>query len=198
MALHEKAIGYRIGAVVSNKPDAAGLEWARNRGIPTRALSRGAYESIAAFKDAILAEVVRTNPSFVALAGFMMLVPPSFIEAFAGRLVNIHPSLLPKFPGLDTHARALAADETEHGCTVMFVDNGVDTGPVIAQCAVPVKTGDTAETLAARTLEKEHELYPWVISHLALGNIRLEGRTVRYSAKAQAEAVERGFRLPSQ
>lgn len=195
MALHAKAVGYSIGAVVSNNTKAAGLIWAQEYNIPTHALTRETYTSLPEFKRAILAKVIETQPDFVALAGFMMVLRPEFIEAFPGRVINIHPSLLPQFPGLDTHARALEAKEILHGCTVHFVDSGVDTGAIIAQAVVPVEPGDTAEKLAERTLGQEHILYPWVMRHLAEGNIRLEATRVHYSDQVRKEALANGYRL---
>lgn len=195
MALHAKAEGYSIGAVVSNKPEAAGLAWAQEHSIPTHTLMRESYPSLAEFKRGILAKVIETGPDFVALAGFMMVLQPEFIEVFPGRVINIHPSLLPKYPGLDTHARAIEAKESLHGCTVHFVDSGIDTGTIIAQAVVPVEPGETPEKLAERTLHQEHTIYPWVMRHLAKGNIRLEATKVRYSDEVRKEALARNYRL---
>ena len=126
----------------------------------------------------------------------MVVLQPAFIDEFAGRLINIHPSLLPKFPGLDTHKRALEAGEIEHGTSVHFVATGVDTGALIAQGKVAVYPSDSAESLAERTLKIEHQLYPWVISHLVNGAISLCGDSVEYSDLVRSEAKEKGFILP--
>ncbi len=195
MALHAGAINYRIGHVISNTPDATGLSWATQAGIPHSVVARSEYETLGAFKTALLESVLRTEPDIVALAGFMVVLNTEFIEAFQGRLINIHPSILPKFPGLDTHARALAAGEVEHGATVHFVDAGVDTGLRIAQAIVPVLPGDDDRALAARTLTAEHSLYPWVAATMARGGIEFTPVRVRYDEKAIRDARDRGFRL---
>lgn len=193
--LFNRARGYRIGAVVSNKRDAAGVAWARERAIPVTIVEREEYPSLSAFKDGVRDAVSATQPDLVALAGFMVVLPPTFIAAFQGRLVNIHPSLLPKFPGLDTHQRVIASGETQHGCTVHYVDAGVDTGAIIAQASLAVAPNDNPESLAERTLALEHELYPWVIGHLAGSEISLCNARVQYSSRVRQEAKERGFRL---
>ena len=193
--LFNRARGYRIGAVVSNKRDAAGVAWARERAIPVTIVEREEYPSLSAFKDGVRDAVSATQPDLVALAGFMVVLPPTFIAAFQGRLVNIHPSLLPKFPGLDTHQRVIASGETQHGCTVHYVDAGVDTGAIVAQASLAVAPNDNPESLAERTLALEHELYPWAIGHLAGSEISLCNARVQYSSRVRQEAKERGFRL---
>jgi phosphoribosylglycinamide formyltransferase-1 len=140
-----------------------------------------------------LEEGVYTRPVIVALAGFMMVLQPEFIAAFQGRLINIHPSLLPQFAGLDTHARAVESKVRFHGCSVHFVDVGVDTGPLIAQASLELSPEDDAHTAAARVLILEHALYPWVLSHLARGDIALSGSSVHYSDAVLHEATQRGF-----
>jgi phosphoribosylglycinamide formyltransferase-1 len=195
VALHAGATNYRIGHVISNTPDAPGLSWATQVGIPHTVIARSSYDSLGAFKSALVEAVQRTQPDIVALAGFMVVLNTEFIEAFQGRLINIHPSLLPKFPGLDTHARALSAGEVEHGATVHFVDAGVDTGLRIAQAVVPVVPGDDEKALAARTLTVEHALYPWVAATLARGGIQFTPERVRYDEQALREARDRCFRL---
>jgi phosphoribosylglycinamide formyltransferase-1 len=196
MALHEKRDGYSIHAVVSNNPDSAGLTWAAEQGIATHTVVRQDHGSLVDFKAALLNVVTNTKPDIVALAGFMVVLQPAFVETFAGRLINIHPSLLPKFPGLDTHQRALDSNDTEHGATVHFVTAGVDTGPIIAQGRVPVYSGDTAEALAERTLSLEHKLYPWVLKHLASGAIAHTQTGVTYSDQVRSEAQSAGYTLP--
>lgn len=195
IALHEKAAGYRIGAVVSNRPDAPGLEWAAKQGIQTISVEREASPTLALHKQAILEAVAATKPALVVLAGFMLILQPDFVHAFPGKLLNIHPSLLPKYPGLDTHARALEAGDTEHGASVHFVGTGLDSGPLIAQAAVPVLPKDDPSSLAARTLEVEHKIYPWVVRHVAQGGIQLEGEGVVYSGGVRSEASRLGFRI---
>jgi phosphoribosylglycinamide formyltransferase-1 len=195
LALHENAHGYRINAVVSNTPEAKGLEWAKQQGIPTVTVARQDYASLAEFKAAVLQAVRDTEPDLVALAGFMVVLQPEFVDEFEGKLINIHPSLLPKFPGLETHQRALEAGEKEHGATVHFVAAGVDTGAIIAQAAVPVHSYDTPESLAARTLVVEHKLYPWVLKYLATGDISLTDDGVVYTELVRSEARTHQFRL---
>lgn len=194
-ALIQHQSGYRVAHVISDKADAGGLGIARDAGIPTTVVERGGYSTLADFKAGVLDAVLSTAPSFVALAGFMVVLQPSFIEAFAGRLVNIHPSLLPLFPGLHTHERAIEARVSHHGCTAHYVDAGVDTGPLIAQASVEVAQEDSPESLSARVLAREHALYPWVISRMVSGDIVLEGKTVRYSQRAAREAAENDFTL---
>jgi phosphoribosylglycinamide formyltransferase-1 len=152
--------GIRLAAVISNRADAKGLAVAQARGVPTRVVEHRAFAGREAFEAALAREVDAFHPKLVVLAGFMRILTPAFVERYAGRLINIHPSLLPEYPGLDTHARALAAGATEHGCTVHFVTRELDHGPIIIQARVPVRSGDTAETLAARVLRQEHVIYP--------------------------------------
>jgi len=197
-ALHENAKGYQVSAVVSNNVEAAGLEWAQQRGIPTYTVQRNLFPSLVEFKAAVLQKVCETSPDIVALAGFMVVLQHEFVERFTGRLINIHPSILPKYPGLHTHQRALDAGEAEHGATVHFVATGVDTGPIIAQGSVPVYRDDSPETLADRTLKVEHTIYPWVVQHLATGEIKLTARGVVYSDRVRSEALQRKFSLIEQ
>lgn len=192
-ALIQQQRGYRISHVISDKADAGGLAIAQAAGIPTTVVTRSQHPSLPAFKAAILNAVERTEPDLVALAGFMVVVQPEFVTRFHGKLINIHPSLLPHFPGLDTHIRAIEANHPEHGCTVHFVDTGVDTGPFIAQAKVPILKGDTAETLAARVITKEHALYPWIARNIIHGAIQLNDRAVRYSPEIIAEARSLGY-----
>ena len=187
---------FRILAVISNNPHAAGLEIASKHAIPTYAFQKSDYSSLAEMKVAIRKKAIELNPNLIALAGYMQIIEPDFIESFPGPIVNIHPSLLPKFPGLDTHARALKSKEIEHGCTVHLVDQGVDTGQILAQAKVKVENGDTPETLGARVLEREHVLYPWVINCIAKQAIKLgpEG-LLRFSEVAKEQAHEFNFVL---
>lgn len=169
-------------AVISNRPEAAGLAWATARGLPTVAVDHKAYPSREAF-DAALAEAIEGaaggRVDLVLLAGFMRVLTDVFVERFSGRLVNIHPSLLPAFPGLHTHAAALQAGVRLHGCTVHFVTPTLDCGPIIVQAAVPVLPGDTACTLAVRVLAQEHLAYPQAARGILEGRCRLEaGRVI--------------------
>ncbi|WP_429912105.1 phosphoribosylglycinamide formyltransferase [Glycocaulis sp.] len=158
----------RIVAVISNRPGAYGLERARQAGISAIAIDHKAFESRESFEAALDAALREAGAEFVCLAGFMRILTEGFVNAWEGRMINIHPSLLPKFKGVDTHARAIEAGESEHGCTVHWVTPGMDEGPTIAQARVPVLPGDTPETLAARVLVEEHRLYPEALK-LALG-----------------------------
>jgi phosphoribosylglycinamide formyltransferase-1 len=172
----------RFNAVISNNPDAAGLDIARAHGIDTEVVDHRAFARREDF-DARLAQAIDAHaPDLLVLAGFMRVLGEEFVNRYQGRMVNIHPSLLPCFPGLDTHRRALEAGVRIHGCTVHFVTPTVDHGPIIAQAAVAVRSEDTPETLAARVLAQEHRLYPQVIRWLIEDRVTLteEGRvTVR-------------------
>lgn len=168
-----------IVAVISNRADAQGLATAAARGIPVSALPHRDYPDRSAF-DAALAEAIDAfTPDLVVLAGFMRILTAGFVARYEGRLLNIHPSLLPSFPGLDTHARALAAGCKVHGATVHFVTAELDHGPIAAQAAVPVLPDDTPGSLAARVLAREHVIYPRVVDWFARGLIRIEAGVVR-------------------
>lgn len=159
---------YQIVLVVSNVPGAAGLDRAREAGIEALALDHKPYgKDREAFERDLDSLLVLRNIEIVALAGFMRVLTPFFVRAWAGRLVNIHPSLLPKYPGIDTHARALEARDTEHGATVHLVVEEVDAGEIIGQASMPILAGDTPETLAHRLLAVEHALYPACLAKLA-------------------------------
>jgi phosphoribosylglycinamide formyltransferase-1 len=152
--------GLPVAAVISSVAGAKGLEIARARGIATRVIEHGRFASREAFEAALAAQIADFSPRLIALAGFMRVLTPGFVQRHRERLLNIHPSLLPAFPGLDTHARALAAGVKLHGCTVHFVTPEVDHGPIVIQAAVRVRPGDSAAELAARVLEQEHVVYP--------------------------------------
>ena len=156
----EARTGLEILAVISNRPDAAGLEWARSQGIATRVIDHKAFATREAFDAALAQAIEELAPDLILLAGFMRLFTPEFIARFPQRILNIHPSLLPSFPGLHTHRRALDAGVKLHGCTVHVVTPALDSGPIVAQAAVPVLAGDTEATLAARVLAAEHQVYP--------------------------------------
>lgn len=170
-----------IALVVSNRADAAGLDRARDMGVPVAVVpSRGRGRE--AFEAELAAVLDKAGITLLALAGFMRVLTPGFVAAWEGRMINIHPSLLPAFPGLDTHARALAGGVRLHGCTVHLVSAGVDEGPIIAQAAVPVLMHDTPESLAARVLEQEHRLYPAALAWLAAGRVRVSGGCAHVAA----------------
>ncbi len=161
-----RTLGARVAAVVSNKADAKGLAFAREQGIATEVLDHKAFDSREAF-DAALADVIdRHDPAVVVLAGFMRILTPGFVARYAGRLVNIHPSLLPAFTGLHTHQRAIDAGCKFAGCTVHLVTAELDVGPILEQAVVPVLEGDTADTLAARVRTQEHLIYPRAVARL--------------------------------
>lgn len=175
----------KIQLVLSNRGDAAGLERARAAGVATSVVESRAFKGDrAGFEAAMEAELARHGIALIALAGFMRVLTEGFVSRWRGRLINVHPSLLPSFRGLDTHARALAAGVRLHGCTVHLVSPGVDEGPILAQAAVPVLPGDDAATLGARVLEQEHRIYPVALGWLASGLVRIEGDVVTVAAQA--------------
>ncbi len=165
-------------AVLSNEPDAYGLERARRAGVETRVVNHRDYKSRRQFDTALMNIIDEFDPGLVVLAGFMRILTPAFVNHYSGRLMNIHPSLLPDFPGLDTHQRALDAGVKEHGASVHFVTPDLDGGPVIVQARVPVKESDDADTLAARVLEREHVIYPQAIRWFAEGRLTIENGKV--------------------
>ncbi len=158
--------GARVAAVISNRTSAPGLAWARGQGMATAALDHAAYGSREAFDAALMAEIDRHDPAFVVLAGFMRILTPGFVQHYEGRIVNIHPSLLPAFPGLKTHQRALDAGCRFAGATVHRVTSELDHGEFLEQAVVPILPGDSAETLAARVLTQEHLIYPRALERL--------------------------------
>jgi phosphoribosylglycinamide formyltransferase-1 len=185
--------GIPVSAVISNAPGAGGLAIAARHGVATAVVEHRRFPTREAFDAALADEIDRHAPRLVALAGFMRVLTPGFVARYAGRLVNIHPSLLPEFPGLDTHARALAAGAKRHGCTVHFVTAELDHGPIIAQASVPVQPRDTAETLAARVLAQEHVIYPralrWFLDGLLVvedGKVRVKGDHAQLVASDRA------------
>ena len=177
-----------IAAVISNRPDAKGLETAAQAGIATLCLDHKAYAGREAF-DAALAESIDTfAPDLVVLAGFMRILTAGFVRHYEGRLFNIHPSLLPSFPGLHTHQRALEEGVRIHGCTVHFVTAELDHGPVVIQAAVPVLDGDDEDSLSARVLRQEHQIYPQAVRWFAEGRLRLEDGRVRLNGEMTESA----------
>jgi phosphoribosylglycinamide formyltransferase-1 len=175
-----------IAAVVSNVADASGLAWARSQGLPAHAIDHKGFPSREAFDAAVHATLTAAGVELVALAGFMRLQSAGFVERWQGRQLNIHPSLLPLFKGLHPHRQALEAGVRITGCTVHFVTAEMDSGPIVAQAAVPVLDGDTPDTLADRVLAAEHRLYPHALALVASGRARLDGGRVRIAASAPA------------
>ncbi len=183
------ALPVDIAAVISNRPGAAGLATAAAAGIAACCIDHKAFAGREAF-DAALADCIDGfAPDLVVLAGFMRILGDEFVRRYAGRLMNIHPSLLPAFPGLHTHRRALAEGVRIHGCTVHFVTPALDHGPVIIQAAVPVLDGDDEATLAARVLRQEHRIYPQAVRWFAEGRLRLAGDHVRLAGEAAGGGV---------
>lgn len=168
----------RIAAVLSNRADAAGLAWAAERGIATDSLDHKAFDSREAFDRAMMEKIDAYAPDLVVLAGFMRILTPAFCARYEGRLINIHPSLLPAFTGLHTHERALESGCRVAGCTIHFVTAELDCGPIISQGAVPILDGDTANSIAARVLAVEHVLLPQAVADFAAGRLKIEGSRV--------------------
>ena len=173
-ACNRGALDADIGVVMSNNPDAAGLKRAADSGIATRCINHRDYDSREAFDAAMVTALAPFEPDLVILAGFMRILTPVFIEPFYGRLLNIHPSLLPKYPGLNTHQRALDAGDTEAGVTVHYVTPELDGGPPIIQARVPVLPGDDADSLAARVILQEHVIYPIAAQWHLQGRLQLD------------------------
>lgn len=174
----EAATGLEVRSVLSNRPDAAGLAWAAARGLSTRVVDHTSYPTREAFDAALGDAIEALAPDVVLLAGFMRIFTEGFVQRFTGRLVNIHPSLLPAFPGLHTHRRALAEGVKLHGATVHFVTPALDHGPIVIQGAVPVLAGDTEESLAARVLAVEHRIYPQAVRWLVEDRIEFISASV--------------------
>lgn len=171
-----------IAAVISNRADAAGLEFAAAHGIPTAVVPSKAYPTRDAFDAALREEIDRYAPDLVVLAGFMRILTAPFVEHYAARLLNIHPSLLPSFPGLATHQQALDAGVKVHGVTVHFVTAELDHGPIVDQAVVPVLAGDTEDTLSARVLEQEHIIYPRAVRWFVEDRLTIEHNRVHVAA----------------
>ncbi|MET0428776.1 MAG: phosphoribosylglycinamide formyltransferase [Microvirga sp.] len=194
-----------IALVLSNRPDAAGLVEARNAGLATACVDHAAHPDRASFDAALDAALVAHGIEFVCLAGFMRVLTDAFVERWAGRMINIHPSLLPLFRGTKTHRKALDAGVRIHGCTVHFVVPELDAGPIVSQAAVPVRPDDTEESLASRVLAQEHRLYPAALRMICAGDARLEGGrvtfrdagTAKVALMAPDETAPAGARTPS-
>ncbi len=174
---------FELCAVVSNRPDAAGLERALQANIATRVVDHKSHASREIFDAALTQSIDTWRPGLVVLAGFMRLLTPDFVDHYDGRLINIHPSLLPAFPGLDTHQRASASGAAEHGASVHFVTAALDGGPLIVQARVPILTSDDADALAARVLAQEHRILPLAIRWFAEGRLELAGERVMLDGK---------------
>jgi phosphoribosylglycinamide formyltransferase 1 len=176
-----------IVAIISNRPDAQGLTWAEAQGLPTWVIDHKAFSSREAFDEAVDAVLTQTRADLVALAGFMRIQSAGFVRKWQGRQLNIHPALLPLFKGLHPHKQALDAGVKVSGCTVHFVTEDTDGGPIVAQAAVPVLETDTPTTLEARILHAEHQLYAYALALVASGQARIEGGRVRIAVSARPE-----------
>lgn len=181
-AIADGRLDAKIVAVISNRPDAAGIDRAREYGYTPHVLDHHRYPTRAAHEEEVLRLLGAAEPDFVCLAGYMRLLSPAFVAAFSHRIVNIHPSLLPAFPGVDAQAQALAYGVKVSGCTVHFVDENLDAGPIIVQRSVPVRDDDSAESLSGRILDQEHEAYIEALVKLCARKYRIDGRRVLFDS----------------
>jgi phosphoribosylglycinamide formyltransferase-1 len=181
--------GLQVSAVISNVADAAGLGFARDRGIATEVVEHRAFTSREAFDAKLAAAIDRHPPGIVTLAGFMRILTDGFVRRYEGRLINIHPSLLPAYPGLYTHRRALEDGVKIHGCTVHFVTPRLDHGPIVVQAAVPVLPGDTEGDLAARVLRQEHRVYPLALRWFTEDRLLIENGIVRVKGQDASQSI---------
>ena len=188
-AIVKARLPIEIVAVISNQASAAGLEFARSQGMTAMALDQNHYADRENFDAALADEIARHTPDLIVLAGYMRILSAAFIARFEDRILNIHPSLLPMFPGLKTHQRALAEGVKIHGCTVHFVTLKLDHGPIVIQAAVPVLQNDTADTLAARVLQQEHRIYPQAIRWFAENRLLKNGGRVNLSGIDASQSV---------
>lgn len=179
--------GAHIVAVISNRPDAAGLAWAKERDIPTSCIDHTTYSDRPAFERALRAEIDSYHPDLIVLAGFMRILGAPFVEHYQNRLLNIHPSLLPAFPGLHTHQRALDAGCRIAGCTVHLVTPELDHGPVVIQAAVPILPGDDEDMLAQRVLQAEHQIYPQAIKWFVDGRLTIQNQHIHILDESPAK-----------
>jgi phosphoribosylglycinamide formyltransferase-1 len=192
-AADDRGFPAEIVGVISDKADARGLQLASSKGIPTRVVARGDFSSKDAHDTAIDKELSAFGAEIVCLAGYMRLLTPGFVAKWQGRMINIHPALLPAFKGLDTHQRALDAGTRIHGCTVHFVTPEMDDGPIIAQSAVPVLIGDDEKALAARVLKAEHHLFPLALRMVCEGKARMQGGKTAFSNLDHVEQTASAF-----
>ena len=183
---------YSVAAVLSDRADAGGIEVARQLGVDARAVPRPTGSERALYDRLLAAAISEYSPSLIVLAGFMRILTAEFVERFAGRILNIHPSLLPKYAGLHTHRRALEARETEHGVTVHFVTEQLDGGPPVIQARVPVLPDDTETTLSQRVLKQEHIIYPLAVNWFCQGRLRCEAGKAQLDGRPLAEPVQFG------
>ena len=189
-------IGARIVCVIADRHSAGGIALARQLGLEVTVVAAQEFTDRAAFEDALGAAIDRSGAQLVVLAGFLRILSPQFARRYAGAMLNIHPALLPKFPGLHTHERALRAQETVHGASVHFVTSELDAGPVVLQARVPVLAGDTAASLSARVQRQEHILYPRAIGWIAAGRVRLVGDTVFFDGQALEQPLIEAIGAP--
>ena len=197
-AIVEARTGIEVRAVISNRPGAAGLEWARSQGIPTAVVDHTAHATREGFDAAMAEAIASRGADLVLLAGFMRIFTPGFIARFPRRILNIHPSLLPAFPGLHTHRQALQAGVKLHGCTVHVVTPSLDNGPIVAQAAVPVLPADTEDSLAARVLQAEHRIYPQAVQWFVEDRVEfLPGDVVRIRGSGVGTDCVISPRMPS-
>ncbi len=191
LAILEARLPLTVAAVISNEPQAGGLATAKQHGIPTRVVDHRLHRERSTFDEALSAEIDVFKPDLVVLAGFMRILSAAFVGRYRGRLINIHPSLLPAFTGLHTHRRALAAGVKLHGCTVHFVTPELDHGPIVIQAAVPVMEGDSEQSLAARVLAEEHRVYPQAVRWFCEDrlNITPQGLVTLKAAQAASGAL---------
>ncbi len=188
-AIADGSLPVRVAAVISNRPDAVGLDVAAAAGVPTHVLDHTQFGNREAYDAALATVIDGFAPDLVVLAGFMRILSAAFVQHYAGRLINIHPSLLPAFTGLHTHRRVLAAGVRIHGCSVHFVTPELDQGPIIIQAAVPVLDGDDESALAARVLAQEHRIYPLAVRWFAEGRLHLDDGKVRLDAQQAGDPV---------
>jgi len=177
-AAKAKSWDVQFTGLIANQPEAKGIEFAKSVGIPTAVINHRSYPSREAFDEALMQQIDAFGADLVVLAGFMRILTPGFIKHYEGRMMNIHPSLLPRFPGLLTHERALESGDRVHGATVHFVSAGVDEGPIICQSEIPVLATDTPSELAARVLKTEHQIYPLAVEWFIQGRLQIAGNRV--------------------
>ena len=182
-AIAAKKINAEIRAVISNRPGVAGLQRARDAGIATHVINHSDHTSREQFDRALSACIDQYQPQLVVLAGFMRILGDEFVRHYLGRMINIHPSLLPEFPGLDTHRRVLAAGRTQHGVSIHFVTPELDGGPLLVQAVIPVQSGDTAESLQQKVHQQEHIIYPMAIGWIAEGRVQYENNKIFFDGK---------------